>query len=72
MLEQFKEFASKNELDFKYTIDGAYDAHRFVFTNPRNGERFSFMIHSRELKARKQNNLQGFIDFVLDGARKII
>ena len=72
MLEQFREFASKNGLEFSYKIDGIYDAHRFIFTNPRNGERFSFMIHSPELKARKQNNLQGFIEFVLDGARKTL
>lgn len=72
MLEQFKQFASEHELDFSYKIDGAYDAHRFVFTNPRNGERFSFMIHTPELQARKRGDIQGFIEFVLDGARKII
>lgn len=71
-LETFKEFAKENGLEFSYTIDEAYDAHRLVFTNPKTGERFSYMMHTPELQARKRNDIHGFIEFMLDNARKLI
>ena len=71
-LETFKEFAKENGLEFSYTIDEAYDAHRLVFTNPETSERFSYMMHTPELQAHKRNDIRGFIEFMLDNARKLI
>ena len=72
MLEKFKEFAKENGLEFSYTIDKDYDAHRLIFINPKTGGRFSYMMHTPELQAHKRNDLQGFIEFILDDARKLI
>ena len=72
MLDKFKDFAHENGLVFSYTIDKPYDAHRIIFINPNTGKRFSYMIHTPELQARKRNDLEGFIDFILDNARKLI
>lgn len=72
MLEQLKEFAKANGLEFSYTIDKAFDAHRFIFTNPKTEGRWSYMIHGDRLKVRKDNDKQGFIDFLIDNARKLI
>lgn len=72
MLEQFKKFAEDNGLEFSYTIDETYDAHRLAFTNPKTGKRFSYMIHTPELQIRKRTDLEGFIDFMFDNARKLI
>ena len=72
MLEKFKKFANENGLVFSYRIDKTYDAHRFIFINPDTCERFSYMIHTPELQAHKRNDIQSFIEFILDNARKLI
>lgn len=72
LLETFKQFAKENGLQFSYTIDKQYDANRFIFINPETGARFSYMIHTPELQARKRNDIHEFIEFILGEARKLI
>lgn len=72
MLDQLKGFAKENGLTFSYTIDKTYDAHRLIFTNPETGKRFSYMMHTPELQAHKQNDIQNFIEYILGEARKLI
>ena len=72
LLETFKEFAKENGLEFSYTIDTTYDAHRMIFTNPKTGKRFSYMMHTPELQAHKQKDIHEFIEYMLGEARKLI